>query len=94
MGLAVPVALLAAAFGVALARIAKNYSMTVPVVALGAWLVCHLIVIPVLWEDEPISTLRDEIRYVPVSMLAGIVFPALALFFGYRRLTRTAWNVA
>jgi hypothetical protein len=92
VGLAAPVALLAAAFGVALARIAKNYSMTVPLVAVGAWLVCRLVLIPELW-DEPISALGDEIRHVPISMLAGIVLPALALLFAYRRMTRTSTNV-
>lgn len=86
--MAAPVALLGAACGAALARIAKNYSMTVPLVAVGAWLVCRLILIPVLWDDEPISTLRAEIRYVPISMLAGMVLPALALFLAHRKLTR------
>jgi hypothetical protein len=90
--MAAPVALLAAAFGIALARIAKKYSMTVPLVAVGAWLVWRLILIPVLW-DEPISALGDEIRYVPVSMIAGIVLPALALFFGYRGMTRPSTNI-
>jgi hypothetical protein len=92
--MAAPVAFLAAAFGGALAPIAKKYSMAVPLVAVGAWLVCRLILIPVLWDDEPISTLRDEVRYVPISMLAGIVLPALALFFAYRTLTRPASGVA
>jgi hypothetical protein len=92
VAMAAPVALIAAAFGVALARIAKNYSTTVPLVAVGAWLVCRLILIPVLW-DEPISVVSDEIRFVPVSMLAGIVLPALALLFTYRRMTQTAPNV-
>jgi hypothetical protein len=90
--MAVPVALLGAVSGAALARIAKNYSMTVPLVAVGAWLVCRLILIPVLWDDEPISTLRDEIRYVPISMLAGMILPALALFLAYRKLTRRPLN--
>jgi len=90
--MAAPVALLGAACGAALARIAKNYSMIVPLVAVGAWLVCRLILIPVLWDDEPISTLRDEIRYVPISMLAGMVLPALALFLAYRKLTRRPLN--
>jgi hypothetical protein len=94
VGLAAPVALLAAAFGVALARIARNYSMTVPLVAVGTWLVCRLILIPELWDDEPISALGDEIRYVPISMLAGIVLPALGLFFGYRRMTRPLTDIA
>jgi hypothetical protein len=88
VSLAVPVALLAAAFGVALARIAKNYSMTVPVVAVGAWLLCRLILIPVLWDD-PIAALGEAIHYFPVSMVAAMVLPALALFFAYRRMTRT-----
>ena len=91
--MAAPVALLGAACGAALARIAKNYSMTVPLVAVGAWLVFRLILIPVLWDDEPISTLRDEFRYVPISMLAGMVLPALALFLAYRKLTRRPLNV-
>lgn len=90
VAMAAPVALLAAALGVALARISKNHSVTVPLVAVGAWLVCRLMLIPVLWDDEPISTLRDEIRYVPISMLAGIVSPALALLFAYRQMTRVA----
>jgi hypothetical protein len=90
--MAAPVALLGAACGAALARIAKNYSTTVPLVAVGAWLVCRLILIPVLWDDEPISTLRDEFRYVPISMLAGMVLPALALFLAYRKLTPRALN--
>jgi hypothetical protein len=94
VAMAAPVALLAAAFGVALARTAKNYSMTVPLVAVGAWLVCRLILIPVLWDDQPISTLRDEIRYLPISMIAGIVLPALALWFTHRRMTRPPLNVA
>ena len=90
--IAAPVALLGAACGAALAQIAKNYSMTVPLVAVGAWLVCRLILIPVLRDDEPISTLRDEIRYVPISMLAGMVLPALALFLAYRKLTPRPLN--
>jgi len=91
--IAAPVALLGAACGAALAQIAKNYSMTVPLVAVGAWLVCRLILIPVLWDDEPISTLHDEIRYLPISMVAGMVLPALALFLAYRKLTRRPLNV-
>ena len=90
--MAAPVALLGAACGAALARIARIYSMTVPLVAVGAWLVCRLILIPVLRDDEPISTLRDEIRYVPISMLAGMVLPALALFLAYRKLTPRPLN--
>jgi hypothetical protein len=69
--MAAPVALLGAACGAALARIAKNYSMTVPRVAVGA---C------------------DEIRYVPISMLAGMVLPALVLFLAYRKFTRRPLN--
>jgi hypothetical protein len=88
VAMAAPVAFLAAACGAVLARIAKNYSMSVPLVAVGAWLVCRLILIPVLWNAEPISTLRDEIRYLPISMLAGMGLPALALFLVYRKLTR------
>jgi hypothetical protein len=93
VAMAAPIALLAAAIGVALARMAKKYSMTVPIIAVGAWLVCRLILIPALWDDEPISTLRDEIRYVPISMLAGMVLPAVTLFFMYRRMTRPPLNV-
>ncbi len=92
VAMAAPVALLAAAVGVALARIAKNYSMTVPLVAVGAWLFCRLILIPVLWDD-PISAIGEAIHYFPVSMVAGMVLPAVALFFAYRRMTRPALNV-
>jgi ABC-type phosphate/phosphonate transport system permease subunit len=91
VAMAAPVALLAATFGVALALLAKKYSMTVPLVAVGAWLFCRLVLVPLLW-DEPISALGDEIRYVPVSMLAGVVLPALALSFAYRRMTRPPLN--
>src|SRR5271168_2955518 len=93
VGMAGPVALLAAALGVALARISKNHSITVPLVAVGAWLFCRLILIPVLWDD-PVSAIGEAIRYFPVSMIAGMVLPAVALFFAYRRMTRTSPNVA
>jgi hypothetical protein len=89
VAMAAPVALVAAAFGVALARIAKNYSMTVPLVAVGAWLFCRLVLIPVLWDDS-ISAIGEAIHYFPASMIAGIVLPALALLFTYRQMTRAA----
>ena len=88
IGVAAPIALLAAACGAALARIGKTNSIAAPVVAVAAWLLCRSFLVPIVY-DEPVSALGEAIHYFPVSMIAGMVLPAVALFFAYRRMTRT-----
>jgi hypothetical protein len=84
-----PVTLLAAACGVALARIGKHHSMAMPLVAVGVWVGCRSLLVPLAF-GEHLSSFVDAIRYFPIAMIAGLVLPALALVFTYGCVTRTA----
>jgi hypothetical protein len=82
----VPIALLAAGLGVVLARLVKNSSISPPLVALGAWLLCRLL-LPGFYGVPLGESLRDQVSgfaYFPMSMTAEIVLPCLALILGFR----------
>jgi hypothetical protein len=83
-----PIALLAAVAGVVLARLARSTSMIVPLIALAVWLLGMVWLLP-LWQGVAWREQWRDYQYLaqlwPVSTLAGVVLPSLAMIYAFRR---------
>jgi hypothetical protein len=79
-----PLALLAAGFGVLLARLANASRLTLPCTSIAVWMFYWLIPIPTTC-DVPLRTLWDDFLRSPTSYVAGIVLPGCALLLGFYR---------
>jgi hypothetical protein len=79
-----PIALLAAGFGMLLARLANGFRLTLPCVSIAVWMLYWLIPIRTIC-DVPLRVLWDSFLRSPTSYVAGIVLPGCALFLGFCR---------
>lgn len=84
-----PVALMAAGFGVLLARLVKGSSIALPCISIGVWVIYTFVRALVPAADIPLQTLWDDFLRFPTSYVAGIVLPTCAMLLGYRRAQHT-----
>jgi hypothetical protein len=79
-----PIALIAAAFGALLARLANASKIMLPCASIAVWVIYWLVPISTT-SDVPLRALWDDFLRSPTSYVAGIILPSCGFFLGFCR---------
>jgi hypothetical protein len=82
VAVSLPSALIGAAMGAALARLASASKIVLPCISIGVWMMYWLVPIPAICV-VPLRVLWDDVLRSPTSYAASIILPVSALFLGF-----------